>query len=72
MAHKKLPKKPKAHKLPKKPKQSASLQVWKNYELRKHATEQSNKARESAWKKACDKIHSDEKARQAIIKKHSR
>jgi len=72
MAKKRLPKKPKARKLPKKPKQSASLQAWKNYETKRHATEQHNKSAESAWKKACEKIHSEEKLRLSIIRKHSR
>jgi len=72
MAHKKAPKKPKAKKLPKKPKQSGTLKQWLNYEHRKHAIEQHNKAALGAWQKAVQKISSDEKHRQAIIKKHMR
>lgn len=72
MSKKKLPKQPKARKLPKKPKQSASLTAWKNYEARKHKTETENHSRHAAWKRAVEKIHSEEKQRLAIIRKHSR
>ncbi|MCB1864408.1 MAG: hypothetical protein KDG50_03195 [Chromatiales bacterium] len=46
-------------KKPKKPRQSASLQTWKNYE-----------ARVSDWKKRCNQIESDKRAKQAMIRKH--
>jgi len=64
---KKQPKQPKAKALPKKPKASASLESWKNWKSKCESVTRENASKLAAWKKACAKIVSDEKQRQAII-----
>lgn len=71
MKHK-LPKQPKPKKLPKKPKQSASLQVWRNWKHKRDKTISDNAQALAAWKRVCEKIHKDEKERQALIRSASK
>jgi len=59
-----MARKPKAKKLPKKPKQSASLEVWRNWERKCKDIKSENKRRLSKWE-------SDKKAKANIIRKYS-
>ena len=56
--------------MPKKPKQSASLEVWKNWERRKKESTSRNNKRESDWKKAIRKIETDKKAKASLISRN--